>query len=176
MANTENNWAKKRSIMQLEDSFIALLQQKPFNKISITEICKLAKVNRSTFYANFIDIYDLIEKIQDNMIHEISDLYEYELSFQNESASFFKLFTHIKDNKNLYKTYFKLDLDLHFSIANYNKELAKKLFNNQYLDYHSAFFRAGITSIIKKWLSDDCNLSPLEMTHIIESEYQNKIK
>lgn len=84
-----------------------------------------------TFYANFIDYLWLNRKIQDNTIHEISNLYEYELNFQNESDSFLKLFTYIKNNKNLYKTYFKLDLDLKFSISNYNKELAKKLFNNQ---------------------------------------------
>lgn len=43
----------------LADSFKELLAQKPFNKITISDITEHCGVNRMTFYYHFHDIYDL---------------------------------------------------------------------------------------------------------------------
>ncbi|MFT8424181.1 MAG: TetR-like C-terminal domain-containing protein [Liquorilactobacillus sp.] len=175
MPNKKNNRAKKRSITNIENAFVNLLQDKSVNKVSITEICKEADVNRSTFYANFVDVFDLIEKLQDRMLKDFNDLYEYENSAKENSNNFLKLFWHIKENKILYKTYFKLGLELNVNIDVYDTDLAQSLFNNQHLDYHINFFRAGITATIKKWLTNDCDLSPEELFNVVKEEYQNKL-
>ena len=36
------------------------------------------------------------------------------------------------------------------------------------------FFKAGLTSIIKKWLDNGCKESPEEIEYILKSEYKNK--
>ena len=50
--------------------FLQLIQTKNVENISVSEICKKANLNRSTFYANYIDIYDLVEKVRVRMICE----------------------------------------------------------------------------------------------------------
>lgn len=175
MVNQKNNHAKKGSIIAIEKAFVRLLQYQEIKEISVTKICQEAHVNRSTFYANFIDVFDLVDKLQERMMSEFTELYEYEVNEKYNSNDFLKLFRHISANKILYKTYFKLNLNLKVNIIEYDSALAKKLFNNEYLDYHSEFFRSGITAIIRKWLNNDCDLSPETMSHIIASEYQNKI-
>ena len=35
----------------IRDSFLKLLSEKPIEKISVTEICREAEINRGTFYS-----------------------------------------------------------------------------------------------------------------------------
>ena len=46
------------------ESFISLLKQKPIDKISVTELCQAANVNRGSFYAHYADVYDLLGQIE----------------------------------------------------------------------------------------------------------------
>ena len=48
----------------IEKVFISLLQKKPVEKMTVTEICKLAGINRSTFYKYYMDCYDVAEQMQ----------------------------------------------------------------------------------------------------------------
>lgn len=52
------NTATKISLLH---AFIQLMNEKPFEKISIYDITSLAQVNRSTFYAHFDDKYELFK-------------------------------------------------------------------------------------------------------------------
>ena len=47
--NTPNNKLKKESIERIENVFISLLQTNDLNEISVSDICKLAGLNRTTF-------------------------------------------------------------------------------------------------------------------------------
>lgn len=84
------------------------------------------------------------------------------------------MFKHIKENQIFFKTYFKLEDISISSITQYDTGIAKKYYDNEYIDYHIEFFRAGLNAIIKKWLNNNCNETPEEMVKIITSEYKNK--
>lgn len=47
--------------MITEQSFLELLKQKPVSKITVTELCELAQINRATFYKHYLDVQDLME-------------------------------------------------------------------------------------------------------------------
>lgn len=174
--NTPNNKRRKQSQEAIEKVFIQLIQTKNVEQISVTEICKKAKLNRSTFYANYIDIYDLVEKLGAKLENEVSDLYSEERENKHNSNNFLKLFKHIKENQIFYKTYFKLGLDANSIIEKYQYDfnLSKLYYDDQYISYHIEFFKAGITAIIKRWLNNNCEESAEEIFEIIISEYDNK--
>lgn len=46
------------------DAFMTLYGEKPIEKISIQSITDLAGLSRGTFYLHYLDIYDLLEKIE----------------------------------------------------------------------------------------------------------------
>ena len=48
----------------IRESFLSLLQEKPVEKITVTQLCAKADINRSTFYAHYLDVYDLKEKLE----------------------------------------------------------------------------------------------------------------
>lgn len=174
--NIADNKRKKDSIEKIQKVFIELIQTKEINEISVTDICKKASLNRTTFYANYIDIYDLADKIKERIIDEFLNVYKEEQNSQEHTYNFLKLFEHIKENQIFYKTYFKLNfdsLDIPFLVD--KNELYKYYGNSNNADYHITFFKAGITAIIKKWLYNGCKETPDEMFEIIKSEYKKEL-
>ena len=51
--NTKNNRRRRASIERIEKVFIELLQTKELQEITVSDICKLCELNRSTFLCQF---------------------------------------------------------------------------------------------------------------------------
>ncbi|MBE6988450.1 MAG: TetR/AcrR family transcriptional regulator [Ruminococcaceae bacterium] len=173
--NTKNNKRRRESIEKIEKVFIELLQTQELSEIKVSDICKLAELNRTTFYANFIDIYDLADKIKAHLEADFLELYAYERENKLRNHEFIKLFRHIRDNQLFYKTYFKLG-NINYDIVGLDSELAMKDFDMKHIDYHIEFFQAGFNAIVKKWLESGCKESPEEMENILKSEYRRNIQ
>lgn len=173
--NTPNNKRKKESIEKIEKVFIELLQSKELNQISVSDICKKAELNRTTFYSNYTDIYTLADSIRNKVEDNLVNLYHDEITIGYNSNDYLRLFRHIKENQLFYKTYFKLGYDDQNQIFIYDTNLAKDHFHNRFIEYHIEFFKSGITKIIKMWLQNGCKESPEDMFEIIQSEYKGRI-
>lgn len=172
--NTKNNKRRRESVSKIEHIFVELLQTKQLNQITVSDICKKAGLNRTTFYANYLDIYDLADKIKEHLENELEHLYQDEVINNFNSDDYLKLFRHIKDNQLFYKTYFKLGYDNNYKIILYDTKQAEKYFDNKHIEYHIEFFRHGLNAVVKKWLENDCAESPEEIAEIIQSEYQGR--
>lgn len=48
----------------IKNAFMALRAQKPIEKITMKELCRLAQINKSTFYTHYDDIYALSDAMQ----------------------------------------------------------------------------------------------------------------
>jgi len=59
---------KAKTKQKFLDAFWKIYKEKRIERISIKEICQIAGYNRSTFYEYFIDIYDVLEQIEDKLI------------------------------------------------------------------------------------------------------------
>lgn len=172
--NTPNNRRKRESIERIEKAFIELLQTRELLQIRVSDICKDAGINRSTFYTNYADIYVLADSIRDKLENNLSSLYEQEITSGYNSNDYLKLFQHIKENPVFYKTYFKLGYDNRYKILTYDYALARQHFQDRFIEYHMEFFKSGITRIIKMWLENGCQETPEDMYEIIKSEYQGR--
>ena len=171
--NIKNNQRRKKSQEQIEKIFLQLIQKKNIDEISVSMICEIAKLNRSTFYANYIDIYDLAEKIKKSMEVEFAK-FQLSNNAKQDSNGYLNMFRYIKDNQIFFKTYFKLEEISKNLPTQYRVELAEKYYDNKFIDYHIEFFRAGLNAIIKKWLNNGCKETPEEINEIITNEYKNK--
>ena len=60
--------------MIIKVNFIELLGKKPINKITVKEICDLAEINRATFYKYYMDAYDLMDKIEEEILEELQSI------------------------------------------------------------------------------------------------------
>ena len=61
----------QRTKSAIRGAFIELRRRKPIEKITVTELSKLANINKATFYLHYADIYDLSDEIENEAISEI---------------------------------------------------------------------------------------------------------
>ena len=50
-------------------------EQRQIGKITVREICERAEIHRSTFYAHYRDVYDLVEKVEQNMSGQLTETF-----------------------------------------------------------------------------------------------------
>ncbi len=172
--NTKNNCRRRQSQEKIEAVFLALLENREINQIAVSDICKLAGLNRSTFYANYQDIYDLADKIREKLVAEVASLFAYESASLFNSGDYLRLFCHVQQHQTLYSTYFKLGYDRREETDFYELHLAEQEFDGENVDYHIAFFKAGFNAMLKKWLESGCQESPEVMSRILMREYQGR--
>ena len=55
----------------IRNAFIELRSSKPLEKITIKELCEHAYINKSTFYSHYKDIYDLSERMEEEVSHPL---------------------------------------------------------------------------------------------------------
>lgn len=171
--NTTNNKRRRDSKEKITKAFVELLQTREIKDITVSDIIKMTGLNRSTFYANYIDIFDLADKTRETLENEFSNLFA-EYDYFNERSGALKMFTHIKENQLFYKTYFKLCYDEKHLISIYDPKRAEKEHIDSNLKYHIEFFRNGLNAIIKLWLSGGCKESPEEMAQVLKQEYSGR--
>lgn len=64
----------ERTDRDITNAFLNLLQEKPFEKITIQDIIAEALINRSTFYQHFSDKYAILESLQYKYMNELTDV------------------------------------------------------------------------------------------------------
>ena len=171
--NVKNNKRRRESQEKIEKAFVELLQGRDIKDISVSDLIKMTQLNRSTFYANYIDIFDLADKVREKLEKEFSNLFA-DYDYFNERSGALKLFTHIKENQLFYKTYFKLCYDDKHLVSIYDSRRAAKEHMDSNIKYHIEFFRNGLNAIIKLWLAGGCQESPEEMAEVLKQEYRGR--
>ena len=63
----------KKTKTAITNAFIELAKQKPIERITVKEIVSLAQINKSTFYAHYTDIYDLIDSLLEGATQSVVD-------------------------------------------------------------------------------------------------------
>lgn len=77
---------------KLIDAFWNVFKTKEIDKITIAEITRIAEYNRGTFYEYFVDIYDLLDQVEDELIMgvraQLEGIIEKETDFPNNISSY----------------------------------------------------------------------------------------
>lgn len=58
----------------IREAYFELLREKPIDKITIAEICGIADIHRGTFYQHYHDIYELQEKIEEELMARFDEV------------------------------------------------------------------------------------------------------
>ncbi len=171
--NVKNNKRRQQSREKIEKAFVELLQTQEIAQITVSDLCKITGLNRSTFYANYMDIYDLADKIRDKLAEDVNGLYDDGAGSKYHADDWLRLFYHIRDNQLFYKTYFKLGYDNH-SVDIGSLQEIYRIFPEEYMEYHVEFFKAGFNAMVKMWLQNGCRDTPEELSEILKSEYRGR--
>ena len=127
-----------------------MLREQELNKITVTELCGVANIDRSTFYSNFEDIPALVNSYAVEIERQVA-------AQPHGEGEFAWIFEYILENKDLFQVYFKLCV------------------SQTAADYKTLFFRNGVYSVAKLWFAEGCKESPQTMGEIIKREYEKLI-
>ena len=95
-----------RSKTLIRSALVSLMQEKPFEKITITDIVRRADINRGTFYAHFKDSREVLEKIRSDALHEMeSAFYDFppDVVLRDPKPLFDKITRFLQEDSNYYK-------------------------------------------------------------------------
>ena len=177
--NIKNNKRYKSSSEKIETTFLTLILNNKYEEITISQICKNANINRSTFYSHYDDINDLIIKIEAKFAQSMAVIFNFGLRQTHEA--FVEMFTFISKNKYFYKAFLNIpyttlaESNIKTNILSNMKDNVSSLTNNDIeLTYRASFFGAGIKEICKLWLDRDCQETPKQMAELLLKEYTNR--
>ena len=177
--NIKNNLRYKVSSEKIETAFLSLILNHKYEDITINQICKTAEINRSTFYAHYDDINDLIIKIESRFANSMATIFNFGLKQNNDA--FLEMFKFVEKNKYFYKAFLNIPYTTlaekeakHQIMSNIKDNIQTNPANDVELLYRANFFGAGIKEICKLWLERDCRESPEQMANILLKEYTNR--
>lgn len=180
MKSTVNDHRTRVTRMLVRRAFTTLLAQKPIQSISIKELCALAGINRSTFYAHYTDLYDLLHQIEAEMFSDLRTALEPLLS--SASPATFRdvttgIFQCLKDNAEVcvmaLGEYGDKDFIVQLmslgrgccltSYARYFRSASPKD-----LEYFYAFASNGCIGLLRQWLAEGMVTTASEMAAIAD--------
>lgn len=62
----------------IRNALTQLLLAEPFESISVSKLSRKAGINRGTFYLHYLDKYDMMEKLKEEVITDLQALYQSE--------------------------------------------------------------------------------------------------
>lgn len=176
MAVNKLDRRKKYTRMMLKNSLIKLLSEKPISAITVKEICELADINRSTFYAHYENQFDLLDKVEDEIIGEMNEyLSQYGHEKERDTSKLIeRLLEYYASKEKICKILLSENTCTSFekkvmnSACRFMKETAAmKRFDSDISDYVTIFVISGSIHTLKKWLFSGMTPPPKEMAEII---------
>lgn len=73
----------------IADAFLRMAGKKPIEKITVTDIVTEAQINKSTFYAHYRDIYDLMDTLSNDTISMVVSGTDYLANMFEDPHAFF---------------------------------------------------------------------------------------
>lgn len=161
----------------LVKSLIDLLKKKPYENITITELCVHAQIARRTFYRNFKTIDDVLTFYTDGIIDEFSKELQIHLndSYENIVIAYFYFWQRYLDflsllNKNnltyiIFTQYIKCFYKFPYILGkNSNPQPDENSFAIKL-----AYISGGLWSVLNYWISTGGKQTPEEVAKIIIS-------
>lgn len=154
----------------IKEATLELLEKKPLNKITITDICKTADVNRSTFYSYYQNIIELVKEIEDDILKQLPNITALPTNKKAYLEILEDFFFYVKENYRIFKI---------LIIQNNNSEFSKRLIetviknypcynNNKVIEkYNYIYCISGVIGLIKEWISSDFNISVSEFSELV---------
>lgn len=163
----------------IKDTFLKLLDEKDIKKITVSEICKLSDINRATFYRYYLDVFDLLDSIEEEFVNELKTAYKPNKDDTKTIYEFSKaLLTVFLENKELVKILFNTNNNLSFlndileiAYTRCKERWEKDLPNlsQEDMEYASIFIFNGALGVLNFWVKNDFDKNIDEISEIIET-------
>ena len=163
--------------MMLKQALLSLMLERPINRITVTEICAQAEVNRATFYAHYKDPYDLLAHIENELFEAIQASIRRGLSKSSLKEILTEICKSIQENGDLCRVIFSEHGDREFLSRVLNIAHAESMAFWQKMAPQAEprtlarlyeFFSHGSAGVIRSWVLSGMQDTPEEIAAFIE--------
>lgn len=153
----------------VKKALIELMKKKNIKKITVTDISKYAKINRGTFYLHYEDIYDMIDKVEKNIINDIIAIVKKDEHYLVKKFYYYPILeitNYAKQNKEFLKQLMGDNGDLNFikKVKNammeifyqYCSPIFKQIEDPLILSSAGSFIISGAIGCFEDWINTDC--------------------
>jgi AcrR family transcriptional regulator len=172
-----------RTKQTISTKFLELLEHKRFKKITVNDICKTAKISRSTFYLHFEDKYELLKYCLQQNIEQwkivakektVEEMILYYLDSILEKRKFYYN-TLIAESNTELTDIFQHALSQFFLERITEKQQREQCFTGP-LSIISAFYAGGVVCSTIQWIQNDFNISKEEIANCQRQLLSNLIE
>ncbi|PKM52647.1 MAG: dihydroxyacetone kinase transcriptional activator DhaS [Firmicutes bacterium HGW-Firmicutes-7] len=164
-----------------------LMQDTPFDKITIVDIVNDCQVNRQTFYYHFKDIYELLGWIYKN--EALTNIAEYK-TFNTWQKGFLKIFTYVLENRlfcmNTFRSLAREHLEkfLYDIVFNLIIDVINEVAEDASLDdkektFISNFYSYAFIGILTNWMREGMKTDPQiiisDLTKLVDGNLKRAI-
>lgn len=187
--NTKNNRRLRETNERIIRAVYETLayEKKPLSKITVREICEKADIHRSTFYAHYMDVFDVVEKVEKNMSEGPLKAFFEKLDEGGTAEECFSGYlTYIFEYQEFYRIYLNearvfSSVEILFEGV---RERIEKKDDNRFeparrksvpsggvdVRYYGYFAIYGVMAVIRFWLNEGCKETPEEVYQILRSQ------
>ena len=174
--------------VKMNDALLVILEKKPFEYITVSEICEMADVNRSTFYLHYENTTDLLVEATKRIIDGFLSYFPVDIEIiarKFSDCDLNKLNYISTEYLNPYLSYIREHKAIFLTaLAHTNtfgfEEIFQRMFENIFdpilarfhyptgdRKYVMIFYLNGINAIVVQWLKDGCEKSIEDVARII---------
>ena len=158
MQNERANSVAQRSQRAIADAFLSLIQERAFEDISVTEICKRADVVRKTFYNRFPSKDAVVRFLIDDFTGSLESMVD--LTQMSIREMLMIAFRSVLENRRMLLLFYDRGLFrfAHKSISAYIESsdllasLSQREADEKVYPYIAAQISAGLISVIETWI------------------------
>lgn len=175
----------RRTRALLRQALTELLAEKDARSITVQELTERADVNRGTFYAHYKDIYDMIDKMEEDLFAELTWLmeqYDPEKLKAGLEPVLTDVFRFVAKNKDLLPIFLEQRTADHFLLG-LNRLIFQQCLNHWsgVYDlgrdvrgaYSLEFVVSGMVGLVRAWIQAGFRESAEEMAHLTAHLIQN---
>lgn len=175
----------RRTHKLLWEALMAEMSERPFEQISVSDICERAMVHRTTFYKHYEDKYALLEQglrqMYNTLLAESEHLPPSAYSVEEPPPYFVRLFEHVAQHERFYRlalcgdgiSRFQRLLRTYFADEITGTMRGEHAAGNLQVPIaiHAHFLAGGILSLLAWWLEQGIPLSPREMAQYLLTQH-----
>lgn len=179
--SSHKNAARSRHL--IKQAFAELLNEKDIAKITVTDIVERANISRGTFYAHYLDVYDLYAAIQSNIVETITETIDslgmeniildpteaitFGISFLEKNKNYYKLFLTSSHGEKLIMRIISLAEEKFAHII--ESSLPEKDIPEHIC--HMYYTLGGIRNILIHWFMNPINMSSEQCAELLSKFY-----
>lgn len=179
MPNAKNDRRIRYTKYVLRQALLHLMKSNSIDKITVTDICRQADINRGTFYAHYSDPTDLLHQIEDEFYNEIQDSLQRnypEAGMRYNDKISFELLQHIAENSALCMILLGKHGDADFlkRVLRIAQEPMYEIWAKNSAgiapmqhEYRYSFIANGSLGVIQHWIQGGMKEKPVEIADLI---------